>query len=140
MHLRQTIDKLILYKKDLYEGNIVIIPNSENISLQLQSNIFIQTDAIDYSKKISNITIDYGFYNYLLVRKFDGCNNIENELYYNFDDLKDNGLCLEEFFPFYPNSQILNYYLQHSNINKSSYQKYIKYASKLNENFYKNGI
>lgn len=140
MHIKQTIENLTLYKRDLYEGRIIIIPNSENINLQLQPNIFIQTDATECNNENGNIRFNYGCYNYILVRKFMGCKNTQNELYYNFDDLRDNGLCLEEFFPIMPNNQIINYYLANSSINKSSYQKYIDYASGLNKNFYKNGV
>lgn len=39
-----------------------------------------------------------------------------------------------------PYKKDLYYYLQHSNINKCFYPKYIKYASEINKSFYENGI
>ncbi len=138
MHLKRAIDKLTLYKTDLYEGRIIIIPNVNNISLKLSPNTFIQTDAVCWKKEENYAIIDC--FNYVLCRKFEGLNNIENELYYNFDDLKDKGLDLEDFLPMLPNNQILRYYLEHSNISKNSYQKYIDYAAGLNKSFYRNGI
>lgn len=140
MHIKQTIEKLTLYKSDLYEGRIIIIPKSENVSLKIWPNILIQTDAVCCEKENDNIKFNYGYYNYILVRNFKGCRNIQNELYYNLDDLKDNGVYLEDFFPIMPNNQIMNYYLENSCIKKDSYQKYIDYASKLNKNFYRNDI
>lgn len=140
MGIKQTIERLTLYQSDLYEGKIMIIPNLENVSLKMSSNIFIQTDATEYTNGFGNIKFNYGYYNYILVRKFVGCKNTQNEMYYNFDDLRDSGLDLEAFFPIMPNNQIINYYLENSNVNKSSYQKYIDYASKLNKNFYKKGV
>ncbi|MCI8778998.1 MAG: hypothetical protein HFI87_07605 [Bacilli bacterium] len=140
MGIKQTIERLTLYQSDLYEGKIMIIPNLENVSLKMSSNIFIQTDATEYTNEFGNIKFNYGYYNYILVRKFVGCKNTQNEMYYNFDDLRDSGLDLEAFFPIMPNNQIINYYLENSNVNKSSYQKYIDYASKLNKNFYKKGV
>ncbi|MCI9435228.1 MAG: hypothetical protein HFI86_08185 [Bacilli bacterium] len=140
MGIKQTIERLTLYQSDLYEGKIIIIPNSENVSLKMSSNIFIQTDATEYTNEFGNIKFNYGYYNYILVRKFVGCKNTQNEMYYNFDDLRDSGLDLAAFFPIMPNNQIINYYLENSNVNKSSYQKYIDYASKLNKNFYKKGV
>ncbi len=140
MHIKRTIKKLTLYKTDLYEGKIIIIPNSDDISLEMGPNIFIQTDAICWKKKNNKVIIPYCNYNYVLCRKFEGCNNIETELYYNFNDLQDKGLNLEDLFPIMPNDQILRYYLEQSDISKKFYKKYISYASEKNKKFYKDGI
>lgn len=140
MHIKRTINNLTLYKTDLYEGKIIIIPNSKDIALELNPTNFIQTDARCWKKEDGKFKISYGCYNYILVRKFLGCKNIENELYYDIDDLKDKGLDLENLFPIMPNYQILKYYLMQGHIPKKYYQKYIKYTSNINANFYRNGI
>lgn len=140
MHIKRTIYNLTLYKKDLYEGKIIIIPNSRDIALKLNPTNFIQTDANCWKKENGNVKISYGRYNYILVRKFLDGENIENELYCDIDDLKDKGLDLENLFPIIPNYQILKYYLEQHHMPKNSYRKYINYTSSLNANFYRNGI
>ncbi len=139
-YTKRTINKLTLYETDLYEGKIVVIPHSRNLCILKSNGTFIQTDTICWKKENNYVMINYGTYNYVLIRKFSNNANVANELYFDIDDLKDKGINLTDFFPIYPNVQILKYYLENNNVSKNSIDKCLTYCSKIDKNFYRNGV
>lgn len=135
MNLKRTIRKLTLYENDLYEGKIVIVPHTGNLYINKCDDTIIQTDATCWC--MDNQTILFRNYNYVLLRKFKGHINVQNELYYDIDDLEDKGIDFNDLFPIYPNRRTLNYYMDYCDMSLKTKYKCLNYAKILNKDFYK---
>ena len=136
MDYTEIIKNLTLYESDLYSGKIIIEKRIGITDVEFKKNMTFQTDAICWYKKSNKIY--FKNYNYVLIRKFIENEEFVNELYYDIDELKDKGLKIENFFPFYPNFSTLKLYFKKNNdIPIESQNECIDYVKVLNKHFYK---
>lgn len=135
MDYKNIVKKLTINKSDLYTGKIILNKCDKELNIKLENNSIFQTDATCWKRE--NGEIVFQNFNYVLIRKFNKQVNMINELFYDIDELKDNGIEIEDFFPIYPNMSILNYYFNYIDVSDNTKKKCINYAKILNKKYYR---
>lgn len=135
LNIKKIVKKLTLYESDLYEENIIIVPQQKIFRLQKITGKIIQTDASCWKKEADSII--FMNYNYVLVRTFDKQKNVKNEIYYDINSFENRELEMSELFPIFPNKKVLNYYLSYCDISSKTKQKCLNYGKNINKQFYK---
>ena len=135
MDYKSIVKKLTINKSDLYTRKIILNKCDKELNIKLENNSIFQTDATCWKKENSEII--FSDFNYVLIRKFNKQVNMINELFYDIDELKDNGIEIEDFFPIYPTISILNYYFNYIDVTGNTKKKCINYAKILNKKYYR---
>lgn len=135
LNIKKIVKKLTLYESDLYEENIIIVPQQKIFRLQKITGKIIQTDASCLKKEADSII--FMNYNYVLVRTFDKQKNVKNEIYYDINSFENRELEMSELFPIFPNKKVLSYYLSYCDISSKTKQKCLNYGKNINKQFYK---